>query len=267
MCIVGKSWDFHVDVALGIERDENLSMIGDSVRHACGKVDEVLFDAEHFFDGYKANPDYALACVAAAYAAGARWIALCDTNGGTLPHEVSRIVAEVGEHVSPERLGIHAHNDTGNAIANSLAALEAGACQVQGALNGLGERCGNTDLVTLIPTLMLKFDGKYELGIGEAELAHLTHTSRLLDELLNRAPNRQAPYVGEAAFSHKGGLHVSAVAKDPRSYEHVDPAVVGNRRHVVVSDQAAARTCWRGSRRSGSSSTRTMPGWRDWWRR
>ncbi len=238
VCMVGKSWDFHVDVALGIERDENLSMIGDSVRHACGKVDEVLFDAEHFFDGYKANPDYALACVAAAYAAGARWIALCDTNGGTLPHEVARIVAEVGEHVPPERLGIHAHNDTGNAIANSLAALEAGACQVQGALNGLGERCGNTDLVTLIPTLMLKFDGKYELGIGEAELAHLTHTSRLLDELLNRAPNRQAPYVGEAAFSHKGGLHVSAVAKDPRTYEHVDPAVVGNRRHVVVSDQA-----------------------------
>ena len=238
VCMVGKTWDFHVDVALGIERDENLAMIGDSVRHASGKADEVLFDAEHFFDGYKANRDYALACLRAAHDGGARWIVLCDTNGGTLPHEVRRIVAEMAEHIPPDHLGIHAHNDTGNAIANSLAALEAGACQVQGALNGLGERCGNTDLISLIPTLVLKFDGAYELGMTEPDLAHLTHTSRLLDELLNRAPSRQAPYVGEAAFSHKGGLHVSAVAKDPRSYEHVDPAIVGNRRHVVVSDQA-----------------------------
>ena len=238
VCMVGKTWDFQVDVALGIKRDENLAMIVDSVRHASSRTNEVLFDAEHFFDGYRANRDYALACLRAAHDSGARWIVLCDTNGGTLPHEVARIVAEITEHIPPDHLGIHAHNDTGNAIANSLAALEAGACQVQGALNGLGERCGNTDLISLIPTLMLKFDGAYQLGVTEHNLANLTHTSRLLDELLNRAPRHQAPYVGVAAFSHKGGLHVSAVTKDPRSYEHVDPAIIGNHRHVVVSDQA-----------------------------
>ena len=238
VCMVGKAWDFHVDVALGISNDENIAMIGDSVAHAATRLDEVMYDAEHFFDGYKANPDFALACLRAAHDNGARWVVLCDTNGGTLPHEVARIVAEVTEHIPGTHLGIHAHNDTGNAVANSLAAVEAGVRQVQGTLNGLGERCGNANIVTLIPSLMLKYDGRYETALGDAELAQLTHVSRLLDELLNRAPDRHAAYVGEAAFAHKGGLHVSAVQKDPRTYEHIDPERVGNARHIVVSDQS-----------------------------
>jgi 2-isopropylmalate synthase len=165
-------------------------------------------------------------------------VVLCDTNGGTLPHEVTRIVTEVCGHIPGDHLAIHAHDDTGNAVANSLAAVEAGARQVQGTLNGLGERCGNANLITVIPNLMLKYDGAYETGLGEAELGQLTHVSRLLDELLNRAPDRHAAYVGEAAFAHKGGLHVSAVQKDPHTYEHIEPATVCNHRHVVVSDQA-----------------------------
>jgi 2-isopropylmalate synthase len=238
VCMVGKAWDFHVDVALGISNDENVAMIADSVAHAATKLDEVMYDAEHFFDGYKANPDFALACLKAAWDNGARWIVLCDTNGGTLPHEVSRIVSEVTQHIPGTHLGVHAHDDTGNAVANSLAAVEAGARQVQGTLNGLGERCGNANLVSIIPSLMLKYDGRYETALGDAELAQLTHVSRLLDELLNRAPDRHAAYVGEAAFAHKGGLHVSAVQKDPRTYEHVEPGLVGNARHIVVSDQS-----------------------------
>lgn len=236
VCLVGKSWDFHVDVALEIPREENVAMIADSIAYAKKRKGEAMYDAEHFFDGYKANPDYALECVNAAYAAGARWIVLCDTNGGTLPHEVERIVAEVTEHIPGDHLGIHAHNDTENAVANSLAALRAGVRQVQGTLNGLGERCGNANLCSLIPTLVLKMD--YETGIGDDALRRVTHISRLLDDRLNRTPDRHRAYVGAAAFAHKGGLHVSAVAKDPRTYEHIDPALVGNRRHVVVSDQA-----------------------------
>ena len=235
-CLVGKAWDFHVDVALGIERAENLAMIAESVALATARKDEAMFDAEHFFDGFKANPDYALACVKAAFAAGARWIVLCDTNGGTLPHEVTDIVAAVARQIPGQRLGIHAHNDTGNAVANSLAAVQAGVRQVQGTINGLGERCGNADLIAVIPSLMLKMD--YRTGLDAKGLAQLTHVSRLLDERLNRAPNRHAAYVGESAFAHKGGLHVSAVEKDPRTYEHIDPALVGNRRHIVVSDQS-----------------------------
>ncbi|MFO1056603.1 MAG: citramalate synthase [Dongiaceae bacterium] len=234
--IVGKAWDFHVDVALGIERSENLAMIGESLAHARSRGRETMFDAEHFFDGYKANPGYALDCVREAERAGARWIVLCDTNGGTLPHEVERIVGKVAEIVPGSRLGIHAHNDTENAVANSLAALQAGARQVQGTLNGLGERCGNANLVSLIPSLMLKTD--FRLGIRPEDLRQLTHLSRTLDERLNRLPRAGAAYVGESAFAHKGGLHVSAVEKDPRTYEHVDPALVGNARHIVVSDQS-----------------------------
>ncbi|GAB4173117.1 MAG: citramalate synthase [Thalassobaculales bacterium] len=235
-CLVGKTWDFHARAALGVELDENLAMIAESVAHAATRADEVVFDAEHFFDGYKANPDFALACLRAAHQAGARWIVLCDTNGGTLPHEVEAIVAAVAAVIPGGQLGIHCHDDTGNAVANSLAAVRAGVRQVQGTLNGLGERCGNADLVTLIPTLMLKMG--YETGIAAADLAHLREVSRLLDERLNRVPRRQAPYVGDSAFAHKGGLHVSAIEKDPRTYEHIDPALVGNARHVVVSDQA-----------------------------
>ena len=236
VCLVGKTWDFHVDVALGIERAENIDMIADSVAMVSGRVAEVLFDAEHFFDGYKANPTYALDCLKAAHGAGARWIVLCDTNGGTLPHEVEDIVGKVVKMIPGTHIGIHCHNDTDNAAANSLAAVRAGARQIQGSLNGLGERCGNANLVSLIPTVVLKMG--FETSITAEALRRLTHLSRLVDERLNRAPTRNAPYVGESAFAHKGGLHVSAVEKDPRSYEHLDPALVGNRRHVVVSDQA-----------------------------
>jgi 2-isopropylmalate synthase len=234
--LVGKTWDFQVAVALGIEQDENLRMIGESIAHMAGKVPEVVFDAEHFFDGYRANAAYALRCIEAAYQAGARWVVLCDTNGGALPHEVERVVGEACRVVPGAHLGIHCHNDTGNAVANTLAAVRAGARQVQAALNGLGERCGNANLVSVIPSLILKMG--YETGIDASDLTMLTHVSRALDERLNRAPDRQAPYVGEAAFTHKGGLHVSAVERDPRCYEHIVPELVGNRRHIVVSDQA-----------------------------
>ena len=236
VCMVGKSWDFHVDVALGIPRAENVAMIAESVAHAKERAAEVMFDAEHFFDGYKANPAYALECAEAAYKAGARWVVLCDTNGGTLPHEIERIVGAVTAKIPGSHLGIHCHNDTENAVANSLAAVRAGARQVQGTLNGLGERCGNANLVSLIPSLMLKTD--FKTGLDENDLKQLTHLSRLLDERLNRAPSRSAAYVGESAFAHKGGLHVSAVEKDPKTYEHIEPTVVGNRRHIVVSDQS-----------------------------
>ena len=236
VCLVGKSWDFQVTTALGVDLEENLRMIAESIEHARSRVDELMFDAEHFFDGYKANAAYALESVEAAQAAGARWIVLCDTNGGALPDEVEHIVAEVATRIPGERLGIHCHNDTDNAAANSLAAVRAGARQVQGTLNGLGERCGNANLVSLIPTLMLKMG--CETGVTRDALRQLTHVSRLLDERLNRAPRRNAPYVGESAFAHKAGLHVSAVEKDPACYEHIDPTLVGNARYIVVSDQA-----------------------------
>lgn len=234
--IVGKSWDFQVQVALGIGLDENLRMIGESVSYLAGRVDEVMFDAEHFFDGYHANPNYALACVQAAIEAGARWAVLCDTNGGALPDVIENVVRSVAAVVPGEKLGIHCHNDSGNAVANSLAAVRAGARQIQGTLNGLGERCGNANLITILPNLMLKMG--YETGVSPTDLTKLTHISRLLDERLNRAPDRHAPYVGDSAFAHKGGLHVSAVERDPRCYEHIAPELVGNRRHIVVSDQA-----------------------------
>ena len=235
-CLVGKAWDFHVDVALEIPQEENVSMIRDSIALAKSRKGEAMYDAEHFFDGYKANPEFAMACVTAAIDAGARWVVLCDTNGGTLPHEVFDIVRDVAKTVPGDRLGIHAHNDTENAVANSLAAVRAGVRQVQGTLNGLGERCGNANIVSLIPSLTLKMG--YETGLKPDALTKLTHVSRLLDERLNRQPNRHAAYVGEAAFAHKGGLHVSAVAKDPKTYEHIDPEAVGNQRIIVVSDQA-----------------------------
>jgi 2-isopropylmalate synthase len=235
-CLVGKTWDFHAKVALGVSLDENVAMITDSVKYAAAKLDEVVFDAEHFFDGYKANPSFALECIKAADKAGARWITLCDTNGGSLPHEIERIVADVVKLVPGDRLGIHTHNDTENAVANSLAAVRVGVRLVQGTLNGLGERCGNANLIAIIPTLMLKMG--FSTGVSEQGLTRLTHISRFLDERLNRAPNRHAAYIGESAFAHKGGLDVSAVEKDPKSYEHIDPALVGNTRRIVVSDQA-----------------------------
>ena len=199
-----------------------------------------MFDAEHFFDGYKANPKYAISCLKAAFDEGAKWIVLCDTNGGTLPHEITKIVSEVSKVIPGKNLGIHAHNDTGNAVANSLAAVWAGVRHVQGTINGLGERCGNANLMSLIPTFFLKkdFASKFELQIKPENIKNLTECSRLLDEILNRKPNKHLPYVGASAFSHKGGLHVSAVQKDPKTYEHIDPEEVGNSRNIVVSDQS-----------------------------
>jgi 2-isopropylmalate synthase len=237
---VGKAWDFQVKVVLEIGLAENIDLIGDSVERACARGKEAMLDAEHFFDGFKANPKYATECVKAALDAGARWVILCDTNGGAMPEDVERVCGGICDQFGGERIGIHTHNDTEQAVANSLAAVRAGARQVQGTLNGLGERCGNANLVSLIPTLMLKppYSDHYTIGVSQPALQHLTQTSRLLDELLNRAPNRHAAYVGASAFAHKGGLHVSAVAKDPRTYEHVPPGSVGNRRLILISDQA-----------------------------
>ena len=239
ICFVAKSWDYHVRVALETSLEENLEGIRDSVAAARERGREVIVDCEHFFDGYKANPGYALACVRTAYEAGARWVVLCDTNGGTLPHEVAAIVAEVSGTVPGDHLGIHAHDDCGCAVANSLAAVEAGARQIQGTLNGLGERCGNANLVTLIGALKLKdgYAARFELGVTDAGLSELTHVSRQVDEILNRQPNRHAPFVGASAFATKAGIHASAVMKDPRTYEHVDPEVIGNSRKLLVSNQ------------------------------
>ncbi|WP_420562095.1 citramalate synthase [Thalassobaculum sp.] len=236
VCLVGKTWDFHVDVALEIERDENIAMVRDSIARSVAVGREAMFDCEHFFDGFKANPDYALDCAEAAYKSGARWVVLCDTNGGTLPHEIEEIVAKVTERVPGTHVGIHCHNDTGNAVANSLAAIRAGARQVQGTINGLGERCGNADMMAIIPNLVVKMGMK--TNVGADKLKHLTSVSRMLDERLNRASDPHRAYVGAAAFAHKGGLHVSAVQKDPKTYEHVEPSTVGNQRHILVSDQA-----------------------------
>jgi 2-isopropylmalate synthase len=240
ICFVAKSSEYHVKVALETTNEENLASIRDSVAAVKTRGREVLVDCEHFFDGYKENAGYALACAKAAYEAGARWVVLCDTNGGTLPHEVERIVGEVVKHVPGAHLGIHAHNDTEQAVANSLAAVRAGARQIQGTLNGLGERCGNANLCSIIPTLKLKreFADRFEIGISDAGLSSLVHVSRALDDMLNRAPDRHAPYVGESAFATKAGIHASAIVKDPATYEHVAPETIGNHRKVLVSDQA-----------------------------
>ncbi|MEZ5692213.1 MAG: citramalate synthase [Rickettsiales bacterium] len=236
VCIVGKSWDKQVKSTLGVSLNENLKMIADSISHITKNKREALYDAEHFFDGYKSNPEFAIDCLKAASDAGARWIILCDTNGGSLPFEVEEIVGEVTKHIDGKNLGIHCHNDTESAVANSLAAVRAGVRQVQGTINGIGERCGNANLISIIPNLMLKMG--YTTGINEDKLQNLTSLSHLLDERLNRVPNRHAPYVGDAAFAHKGGLHVSAMAKDSTSYEHIKPELVGNQRTILVSDKA-----------------------------
>jgi len=240
ICLVGKSWDFHVDVALGITNKENLENIKESTKLFVKKKKEFLFDAEHFFDGYKNNSEYALSCIKTAFDEGARWIVLCDTNGGTLPNEVGDIVSKVSQKIPGKNLGIHAHNDTENAVSNSLAAVLAGARQIQGTINGLGERCGNANLISLIPSLVLKksLTSKFEIKINKDKIKTITEYSRLLDEILNRKSDRRSAYVGPSAFAHKGGLHVSAVSKDPKTYEHIDPSLVGNVRNIVISDQA-----------------------------
>ncbi len=240
ICLVAKAWDYHVRVALGITNEENLDGVTQSVEAVVQSGREEMIDCEHFFDGYKGNRDYALKVATTAYKAGARWVVLCDTNGGTLPHEIAGIVADVVQHVPGTSLGIHTHNDTENAVANTLTAVRAGCRQIQGTLNGLGERCGNANLASVIPTLLLKseFADRFETGVTPQRLTKLTHASRVLDEILNRAPNRHAPYVGEAAFATKAGIHASAILKEPETYEHVKPETVGNRRRVLVSDQA-----------------------------
>jgi len=241
VCLVGKSHEFHVKTALGITLEENTENLRASFAYLVEQGREALFDAEHFFDGYKANPTYALEAVKAAYDAGARWIVLCDTNGGTMPHEIGDIVeAVIAAGIPGDHIGIHTHNDTENAVANSLAAVAAGARQIQGTLNGLGERCGNANLTTLIPTLLLKepFASQFETGVTRDALKGLRKASRLLDDILNRLPASQAPFVGSSAFAHKAGLHASAIAKDPTTYEHIEPSLVGNSRIVPMSNQA-----------------------------
>ena len=239
ICYVAKTWDLHVKVALGCSNAENVESIVQSVKAATEAGKECLVDCEHFFDGFKANPEYALECARAAREAGATWVVLCDTNGGTQPQEIEKIVQTVCTQIPGEHVGIHAHDDTGQAVANSLAAVEAGARQIQGTLNGIGERCGNANLVALIPTLALKphYADRFEIGIAPEKLAGITKLSRTFDELLNRAPDTQAAYVGSSAFATKAGIHASALMKDPATYEHVKPEAVGNQRNLMVSDQ------------------------------
>ncbi len=241
VCLVGKTHEFHVTTALGVSLDENRAAIAETFRHLKAMGREALFDAEHFFDGFKANPDYALSCLLAAYAEGARWIVLCDTNGGTLPPDVqTAVTAAIAAGIPGDHLAIHAHDDLGLGVANSLAAITAGVRQVQGTLNGLGERCGNANLTTLIPTLLLKepYKSRFETGVSAASLKDILKTSRMLDDVLNRVPQRAAPYVGASAFAHKAGLHASAILKDPTTYEHTPPETVGNARVIPMSNQA-----------------------------
>jgi 2-isopropylmalate synthase len=232
--LVGKSWDFHVHTALQTTLEENLAMIGESVAFVKRHGMEAIFDAEHFFDGFKANPEYAMAVLRAARQAGADWIVLCDTNGGTLPHEISEIVGKVVRELDAP-IGIHTHNDGELAVANTLAAVAAGARQVQGTINGYGERCGNANLCSIIPNLQLKMG--YSC-VTDEQLAQLTSVARYVAEVANvQLPNNQ-PYVGMSAFAHKGGIHVSAILRDSKTYEHIPPEKVGNKQRVLVSELA-----------------------------
>ena len=250
-CFVGKSSSHQVTLTLGITPEENLKGLGETVRAAVDVGKEVLIDCEHFFDGYKSDPAYAVQFVETALAAGARWVVRCDTNGGTMPSEIEAIIGALP--VDKGRLGIHAHDDTGQAVANSLAAVRAGVRQVQGTLNGIGERCGNANLVTLIPTLLLKpvFSEALEIGVSPGQLSEITRVSRAFDDLLNRAADRQAPYVGASAFATKAGIHASALAKDPSTYEHVPPERVGNERNIMVSQQAGKSNLLTALKRNG----------------
>lgn len=233
--LVGKSWDFHVHTALQTTLEENLAMIYDSIAYLKRQGLEVIFDAEHFFDGYKNNPEYALSVMAKAEAAGADWLVMCDTNGGTMPHEVHDIVSVLAGRVTNSRLGIHTHNDCELAVANSLSAVRAGVEQIQGTMNGYGERCGNANLCSIIPNLQLKLG--YQV-LEEDQLKQLTNTARYISEIANVYMPVNQPYVGTAAFAHKGGIHVSAIMRDSRTYEHVAPETVGNRQRVLVSELA-----------------------------
>ncbi len=241
VCLVGKSHDFHVQRALGISLDENIELISSSIKYLKSLGKEVHFDAEHFFDGFAANKKYAISIVQEARASGADWVVLCDTNGGCMPEQVRETIESLSkEGIDVNKLGIHAHNDTENAVANSLAAVQAGVRQIQGTLNGLGERCGNANLISLLPTLLLKpqFSEKFVTGVTSESLKELTRVSRIMDDILNRVPNRFAPYVGSSAFAHKAGLHANAILKNTETYEHIDPELVGNERIIPVSNQA-----------------------------
>ncbi|NEQ31042.1 MAG: citramalate synthase [Leptolyngbya sp. SIO4C5] len=241
--LFGKSWDLHVTEGLQTTLPENLAMIHDTITFLRSQERRIIYDAEHWFDGYKHNPDYALQTLEAAIAAGAEWLVLCDTNGGTLPHEVSEIVQAVQSWLSEQprrhdfvpKLGIHTHNDSGTAVANALAAVREGAAMVQGTMNGYGERCGNANLCTLIPNLQLKLERSC---LQPQQLSTLAETSRFVSEIVNLAPDDHAPFVGLSAFAHKGGIHVSAVERNPLTYEHIAPEQVGNRRRIVISDQS-----------------------------
>ena len=236
--IFGKSWDLHVTEGLKTTREENLAMIQDTIEYLKSQGRRVMYDAEHWFDGYKHNPDYALKTLEAAIASGAEWLVLCDTNGGTLPHEIAHIVRDVAsviQQYSTPQLGIHTHNDSDTAVANALAAVMEGARMVQGTINGYGERCGNANLCSLIPNLQLKLGYKC---LEEQNLPQLTDASRFISEVVNLAPDEHAAFVGRSAFAHKGGIHVSAVERNPLTYEHIQPEQIGNRRRIVISEQA-----------------------------
>ena len=235
VCVVGKSWDFHVKGALGIKNEENLDNIKETTKHFVKNNKEFLFDAEHFFDGYKNNKEYSLNSIKRAYDAGANWIILCDTNGGTLPHELENIFNEVKKVIPESMIGVHFHNDTDNATYNSLESIRHGITQVQGTFNGLGERCGNANLINVAANAILKMGFECSL---KKKIHNLTFASRFIDETLNRESQRNLPFVGSAAFAHKGGLHIAAVEKDPRCYEHIDPKQIGNERVLVVSNQS-----------------------------
>lgn len=253
--IFGKTWDLHVKEALRTTLEENLRMIADSIRYLKSHGLEVIYDAEHFFDGYKANPEFALETVREAAKAGADFISLCDTCGGTMPWEVEELVLKLKEELAVP-LAIHAHNDSGLAVANSLAAVRAGAVQVQGTINGYGERTGNADLCVIIPNLMLKMGYKV---ISEEQLSTLTQASRYVQELANQSPDPRQPYVGASAFAHKGGIHVSAILKHPQTYEHVQPEQVGNRRRVLVSELAGISNIIYKAREFNLELDRTSP--------
>lgn len=237
--IVGKTWDLHLQKVLKVDRAENLAIIEDSVAFLVGQGKEVIYDAEHFFDAYRAHPAYALDCLKAAAAGGASWVTPCDTNGGTLPTQMAQIVAAVRAALPDVQLGIHTHNDAECGVANSLAAVDQGARMVQGTINGYGERCGNANLVSIIPSLALKMG--YEV-LDPGKVGEITTLSHYVAEMANLPPDQWAPYVGHNAFAHKGGMHTSAILHDPATYEHLDPVLVGNERHVAVSELSGRGT-------------------------
>ena len=258
--IFGKSWDVHVHDALRIELKDNLRIIEDSLAFLRQHAEVLFYDAEHFFDGFKKNPDYALATLGRAVAGGAETLILCDTNGGTLPHEISPIIKKVKQYLkglnSSVKLGIHSHNDSESAVANSLLAVSLGVQQVQGTINGYGERCGNANLTSIIPALVFKMGKRCNVA---SNIGRLYETSRYVDELANLPHNRYQPYVGESAFAHKGGIHVSAVQRNPLTYEHIEPEKVGNIRRVLVSDQAGKSNILHKAERYGLKLDDTDP--------